>query len=344
MRDLTNKTDLRNDMEVEEFENQVSENVLVSISLVTYNHESFIRKCLHSIIMQKTNFKYEILLGEDCSSDETRKICIEFAQKHPDKIRLFLHSRNNVIYINGSPTGRFNFLHNMKKANGKYIALCEGDDYWTDPNKLQRQVDFLEKNKNYVACFHNAVQIEKGELDKPYLPWKENSDVSAEQIIKIGGGIFPTAGLMFRNVIKEFPPFFKKAKAGDRALSLLLLNHGRFYFHNDLMACYRIHRQGVYSRMLNKPEKLHYNIKSNIYLLKSFKKIANIELRKHIDEALANLYNEIVINALRSNSRLFVLKAYFLYLINFGFFRTPSLAKHLLKQVLLFLMGRHKSI
>ncbi|MFW6272217.1 MAG: glycosyltransferase [bacterium] len=104
---------------------------------------------MDGILMQKTEFPFEILLGEDASTDGTREICIEYADKYPDKIRLFLHNRENVIYINGNPTGRFNLLYNLSSARGKYIAICEGDDYWTDPYKLQKQVDFLEENSEY---------------------------------------------------------------------------------------------------------------------------------------------------------------------------------------------------
>jgi len=136
------------------YKNNIVEKPLVSVSVVTYKHEQYIKQCLDGILMQKTNFEFEILLGEDDSPDKTREICIEYANKFPKKIRLFLHDRSNVIYINGSPTGRYNSLYNLTNARGKYIALCEGDDYWTDPLKLQKQVDFLEKNED-VGLVHS---------------------------------------------------------------------------------------------------------------------------------------------------------------------------------------------
>jgi glycosyltransferase involved in cell wall biosynthesis len=122
---------------------------LVSVNIITYNHEPYIVQAIEGALMQKTNFPYEVLIGEDDSSDGTREICKEYAAKYPDKIRLFLNDRKNVIYINGQPTGRWNFINLLKKAKGKYIAICEGDDYWTDPYKLQKQVDFLEANPEY---------------------------------------------------------------------------------------------------------------------------------------------------------------------------------------------------
>src|SRR5690606_4409195 len=114
-------------------------NPVVSVCVQTYQHAPYIRECLDSILMQKTDFPFEILLGEDESSDGTREICIEYAEKFPDKIKLFLHRRENNIQIFGYPTGRFNFLTNLYSSNGKYIAICEGDDYWTDSDKLQKQ-------------------------------------------------------------------------------------------------------------------------------------------------------------------------------------------------------------
>src|SRR5690606_21433837 len=128
---------------VEEFPSNVPDSPKVSVLVQTYNHAPYIRQCLDGILMQETDFDFEILLGEDASTDGTREICIEYAQEHPDKIRLFLHSRENNISINGRPSGRFNFCNNLFEANGEYIAFCEGDDYWIDEFKLQKQMDFL---------------------------------------------------------------------------------------------------------------------------------------------------------------------------------------------------------
>lgn len=135
-----------------EYQNVAHENPLLSVSVLAYQHKNYIKQCLDGILMQQTNFPIEILIGEDDSTDGTREICIEYANKHPKVIRLFLHSRENNIIRNGSPTWHFNSLYNSLNANGKYIALCEGDDYWTNPYKLQKQVDFLKANENFSAC------------------------------------------------------------------------------------------------------------------------------------------------------------------------------------------------
>ena len=129
---------------------------LVSVNIITYNHEPYIAQAIEGALMQKTNFPYEVLIGEDDSSDGTREICKEYAARYPAKIRLFLNDRKNVIYINGRPTGRWNFVNLLRNARGQYMAICEGDDYWIDPYKLQKQVDFLEKNKDYGIVHTDA--------------------------------------------------------------------------------------------------------------------------------------------------------------------------------------------
>jgi glycosyltransferase involved in cell wall biosynthesis len=127
---------------------------LVSVVVITYNHKNYIKECLDSVLMQKTDFPYEIILGEDDSTDGTREICIDYAEKYPDKIRLFLRDEKDKIYINGKKTGRFNVLECYKDSRGEYIAICEGDDYWTYSAKLQEQVGFLELNQDFGLIGH----------------------------------------------------------------------------------------------------------------------------------------------------------------------------------------------
>ena len=108
----------------------------VSVFMITYNHEKYIAEALDSILMQKTDFDFDIVIGEDCSTDATRRIVLEYSRKYPDKIKLLLHNVN-VGFIS-------NMMYVLEACTGKYVAMCEGDDYWTDPFKLQKQVDFLE--------------------------------------------------------------------------------------------------------------------------------------------------------------------------------------------------------
>ena len=192
--------------------------------------------------MQQTDFKFEILLGEDDSTDGTREICIEYAKKFPKKIRLFLHSHDNNIFIDGRPTGKFNVLYNLFSARGKYIALCEGDDYWTDPLKLQKQVDFLEANLDFAICFHNVfVETKSGEKYIANIIPKDKENETVFSITDLARTNFiHTTSVLFRNgLIEEFPDWFFKSPAGDYPLHMLNARKGLIKYFNEPMAVYR---------------------------------------------------------------------------------------------------------
>ena len=221
---------------------------LVSVSVVSYNHVNYIKQCLDGILMQKTTFPFEIILGEDYSSDGTRAICKNYAERFPDKIRLPLRSRKDVIKINGKPTGRFNFIENLKTCQGNYIALCEGDDYWTDPLKLQKQVDFLENNHDVNICFTRA-QLLKNEvfsmhdIPKPFY----NSAFNYIELIKHYNFI-ATCSVVFRKPISfEFPTWFYKLPFGDLGIYKLVSENKEIQCIDEVMSVYRIHDNGVYS-------------------------------------------------------------------------------------------------
>ncbi|WP_127844462.1 glycosyltransferase family 2 protein [Psychroflexus aestuariivivens] len=224
-----------------ENKNDVSDEPLISVCVQTYQHADYIEDCLKGILMQKTDFKYEILLGEDASSDGTREICIKYAKKHPDKIRLFLHHRKNNIKINGSPTGRFNFLYNLYTAKGKYIALCEGDDYWTDPYKLQRQVDFMEANPEYVLTYH-------GFMNKINVLSEDNTIGFNEPVNQI---LFKPRLLtwLFRSkATLDLPESLYKAPNGDQAFRFHLSTQGKLACIKDIKPAIRsVHEGGVMS-------------------------------------------------------------------------------------------------
>lgn len=236
---------------------------IVSICCVTYQHLNYIKDTLDSLLMQKTDFDYEICIGEDESNDGTREICQEYAGNYPDIIRLFLRSRTDVIYINGKATGRYNFIETLKQCKGKYIALCEGDDYWTDPYKLQKQVDFLEHNVEYSMCFSGihildekkkSFLTEKVPLNKEYT----NNDLLMNRIAH-------TCSFLFRqNLLGENFIIDQKIFAGDIFIALYMGEKGKIYGMKDSMAVYRKHEQGITNIMLEKGVQ-HY-----IQLIKQF--------------------------------------------------------------------------
>ena len=234
--------------EIDKFPNTVGKNPLLSVCVQTYEHENFITQCLEGILMQKTNFTFEVLLGDDGSIDKTRQICLEYAKKYPEKIRLFLHHRENNIVINGNPTGRFNLAYNIFSSNGQYIAICEGDDYWTDPYKLQKQVSFLESNKEYSLCFHHVkILTPLGVLTNDFITKIPKKYQTLENFAENGNYIH-TPTVVFRNIIKVFPLEFFYVSFGDYFLYFLLAKHGNFYCLKKNMAVYR-YGLGVISKM-----------------------------------------------------------------------------------------------
>lgn len=219
---------------------------IVSVCVQTYNHEKYIKECLDGILMQQTSFPYEIILGEDESDDSTREICTEYANEFPDKIKLFLRTRKDVIYINGNPTGRYNFIENLKACTGKYIALCEGDDYWTDPLKLQKQVDFLEANCDYFFVSSNS----ETKMNNNSVITSVEGELGLEDFItgnKLGR---QTAAFLFRNTeLNEFLEYLKQYDwpFADLALIMWCLKHGRGMVLEDSMVFYRKHDLGLWS-------------------------------------------------------------------------------------------------
>lgn len=225
---------------------------VVSVCIQTYQHEPYIRECLDSVLRQKVDFPWEIIIGEDDSTDGTRDVCLEYARKYPNLISLFLRSRKDVIYVNGKPTGRHNMIENIKAARGKYVALLEGDDFWLDDYKLQKQVNFLENNPDCIACHHwhkYAVRSETEEfvvVDAPtkgqgYYPERRAS------VEKIFANVMRVKSrtVMFRNVLNKFPSWFYKVAYGDVALSMILGAYGNFGFIDEPMAVYRQTGHGV---------------------------------------------------------------------------------------------------
>ena len=219
-----------------------------SVLITTYNHGKFIRQALDSVLMQKTDFDIEILIGEDDSNDETRVICKEYAEKYADKIRLFLNDRTDVIYLNGKPTGRWNFINLLNHARGRFIARCEGDDFWTDERKLQKQVDFLEKNPDFAISFHQVQWLRNGKLFRePNLPPNDKNFYEAEDLF-LHDNFIRTCSVVYRNgLIRNIPRWFYTVPYGDVAMHLLFAQQGKIGYISDTMAVYRVNRGGIYS-------------------------------------------------------------------------------------------------
>lgn len=217
--------------------------VKVSVIVHTYNHENFIRQTLDSILNQQVNFEFEVIVGDDASPDSTPRIIQEYQQKFPNIIKSLLHSRNLGGY------GKGNTLATLAVCQGKYIAAMDGDDYWTNPLKLQKQVDFLDVNPDFVACFHNAlIHFEDGSHPDSYVNNETQKKVTTIEDLVEEDEVWymATSAVMFRNgIIKEYPQWFHNSKSGDIPRYILLGKHGKFFYINEVMSVYRKNGGGM---------------------------------------------------------------------------------------------------
>lgn len=226
-------------------QDSIAEKVLVSVQCLVYNHASYLRQCLDGFVMQKTSFKYEVIVHDDASSDGSSDIIREYAQKFPNIFKVIIQHQN--VYSKGiSPTKKYV----LPLCTGKYIAMCEGDDYWTDPYKLQKQVDFLESHPDFTMCFHGATI--KNETNTRVLTTCDKIETK-EYFTKdiFPGWVVPTASVVYRREpVESYPPLKHQEwmKYGDITLFLKCTHIGRVWGMADQMSVYRMTSIGAVVR------------------------------------------------------------------------------------------------
>jgi glycosyltransferase involved in cell wall biosynthesis len=211
---------------------------LVSISVTTYQHGPYLEACLESILMQRCDFAYEVLLGEDASTDGTREIAQRYAAAHPHRIRLFLHDRSQVIRIDGRVTGRHNFLNNLRHARGRYLCHIDGDDRWTDPDRLRIMVEKMEQEPDLGLAFHNAMNVWPNGRREPFMDPAQAQARYTRRDLTVRNFI-PTAGVIWRwNGLRELPRPFRAGPFGDWVLNIHFAGTGPVGYV-DRMMCER---------------------------------------------------------------------------------------------------------
>jgi len=217
---------------------------LVSICCLTYNHETYIKQCLDGFLMQKTNFPFEILIHDDASVDNTQNIIKNYELKHSDIIKPIYQKENQ--YSKGIGVSR---VYQFPRAKGKYIAMCEGDDYWIDPYKLQKQVDFLETHPEYVFSFHDSIILNQRTGEKRMRIGDRQIENTVDLKSLIIQNNIPTASIVFRNFLDyaQLPDWIGKISKGDYGLCVLLAEEGPGKYLPEAMSVYRIHEVCVWS-------------------------------------------------------------------------------------------------
>lgn len=222
---------------------------MLSIYVPTYNHENFIEQALDSILMQKTKYSYEVLVGEDCSTDGTREILMEYEKKYPGKFQMYYREKN----MYGQVPNNANDLKN--RCNGKYIIALEGDDYWTDEYKIEKQISFLEEHSEYLGVAHNCVVVDENsnQKDEQYPECKDEEYTIKHFVSEIMPGQLTT--LMYRNFLKydiiDMSLFKKGLKPGDRLIYFALVLNGRVKCVQEVMSAYRHIQEGGSSYSAN---------------------------------------------------------------------------------------------
>lgn len=220
------------------------DDILVSIRCAVYNHEPFLRQCLDGFVMQKTNFRFEAIVHDDASTDNSASIIREYASKYPDIIKPIYETENQYSKHDGSLSRII-----TAASQGKYYAVCEGDDYWTDPEKLQKQVDYLESNPDCSLIFTNALVkwVDHSHPDHLFADL-DDRDYSGLEILE--QWIIPTASVMYRKEIilsNDYTTVFSNkriAVVGDTPFFMLCAKFGTLHAFHDATCVYRKHDGG----------------------------------------------------------------------------------------------------
>lgn len=219
----------------------MSELPLVSVAMITYNHEQYIVQAIAGVLMQETDFEYELVIANDCSTDATNEKITKILSQYPNANRIrYINHKKNLGMIP-------NFVDCLESCKGKYIALCEGDDYWTEPFKLQKQVDFLEQHANYSATAHQTLVKHENQKKSDHL-FNNLPETDIELKDLFSHRRFHTASFVFRRECFDGKSFvFSNITSGDKLLFLLCGYWGKLHFFAEPMAVYRKNDGGISS-------------------------------------------------------------------------------------------------
>lgn len=215
--------------------------VKLSVMMITYNHERFIAQAIESVLAQRANFDYEIVIGEDLSTDNTRGIVVDFGRRYPGRIVPFLRRRNIGAMRN--------FTETIGACRGEYLAFLEGDDYWTSPDKLQKQVDFLDAHPDRaISCHRVQFLNETGEAEWDVFPPRPAGEYTIEDLLK-SNFVMTCSMVMRRDLIGPIPNWLFQMKLADWPLCAMVARYGTIELMDEIMANYRVHAGSSWSSL-----------------------------------------------------------------------------------------------
>lgn len=262
----------------------------VSVHMPAYNHERYIAQALDSALMQRTDFDFEIVIGEDCSTDNTRAVAIEYANRYPEKIRLIAHEKNLGIWDNDQSI--------IRACRGEYIAWLESDDYWSSVDKLQRQVDFLDRNADFSACFHWARRL--SDAAKP-ATWKNGPPVAKpyyclDDLLE-NGHFIPSCTAVFRgDLVREPLEWTRHTPFLETTYSVKFALNGKIGFLDEEMAVFRYHSAGIYGKATN-VQNLQAAIDAHLLVGLNFNLQGRDSYQRGLTRMRQNLSRELLLQA-----------------------------------------------
>jgi glycosyltransferase involved in cell wall biosynthesis len=289
----------------------------LSVAMITYNHERYIGQAIESILAQKVNFEYEVIIGEDCSIDGTRAVITAFHRRYPERIKLLLRDQNVGSMLN--------FTGTIEACRGEYLALLEGDDYWIATDKLQKQVDFLDAHPECAICSGRAralyeVGTQNFDLNLDVVPQLPAGAYTIEDILK-GNFVMTCTAVLRRKYIGQFPKWFFDMKLGDWPLCAMVARYGRVELLDEIMAAYRIHSGGVWSSV-----SLDIRAEESLRMLKALDKELAYEYTDAIRGGIAAMYRSLAIDS-RSKGRRVETARHLLNYIRNGGWHCPGSAR-----------------
>ncbi len=271
----------------------------VSIICLTYNQEKYVRDCLEGFVMQQTSFPFEVLVYDDASTDSTPEIIRDYAAKYTEIFKPTLYQENNF----SKGLGYVGLYTGIKEAKGVYVAYCEGDDYWTDPLKLQKQVDFLEAHPNYEVCAHETLikndrykQLDGllfNEFNKNLFVSTTKKHYTFEDALT--GNIFHVSSLMYRNFPIQLPEWLPQVSAADMVLFMLLAEKGDVYVMPEVMSVYRSHSDSLTSSNKEYNSAVLYYLNLSIPVLELLNQYWNGQFQSKIYPIIARYYAECAV-------------------------------------------------
>lgn len=268
-----------------------------SVVMITYNHEKYIKQAIEGVLIQETDFDIELIISNDASTDKTDEIIENCIKDYQGNITIKYHNQKN------NKGALQNWTWTLEQVKGKYIAICEGDDYWTDPLKLQKQVDFLEKNEEYVVCSHNRIRVDQN-----------NKIIVHNEFEHFGKKNLFTQCILFKNIFPDelYFSYAKKIFNGDTFLFLYLEQFGKIGFLDFIGAAYRISDTGIWSK-IDKKKQYELSRKSLEQILLYFQNVDNKKQVLKIKKYLANLEIHLLTSLLKQNDLLGVLKKLYMF-------------------------------